>query len=93
MPRKNPGTVAGVLTNNLFNAGYQGQIFPVNPQKKTIAGVTTYPNIAALPQPPDLAVIATPPETVPELITELGKKGTKAAIVISTGFSKSTELP
>ena len=45
------------------------------------------PSIEALPITPDLAVICTPPETVPDLIRQLGERGTKAAIVISAGFA------
>ena len=85
-----PGTLAEVVTNNLFNAGFTGQIFPVTPHEKIISGIASYADIAHLPQTVDLAVILGPPETVPKLIGELGEKGTKAAIVISTGFSQSS---
>lgn len=86
-----PGTVGNVLASNLFSAGFKGKIFPVNPKYKTIEGVATYPDIASLPQAPDLAVIATPPDTVPELVAELGKRGTKAAVVITAGFTENTD--
>ncbi|NOR24738.1 MAG: GNAT family N-acetyltransferase, partial [Desulforhopalus sp.] len=86
-----PGTVGSVLASNLFSAGFKGKIFPVNPKYKTIEGVATYPDIASLPQAPDLAVIATPPDTVPELVAELGKRGTKAAVVITAGFTENTD--
>ncbi|MFT5701175.1 MAG: acetyltransferase [Desulforhopalus sp.] len=84
-----PGTVGSVLASNLFGAKFRGEIFPVNPKYKTIEGVASYPDIASLPQVPELAVIATPPDSVPELIGELGKRGTKAAVVITAGFTES----
>jgi acetyltransferase len=83
-----PGTVGGVLAGNLFSAGFAGEIFPVNPKYRTIAGLTTYPDIASLPKAPDLAVIATPPDAVPGLVAELGRRGTKAAVVITAGFAE-----
>ncbi len=86
-----PGTVAGVMTNNIFSAGFKGEIFPVNQKDKTSEGIATYPNIASLPQAPDLAVIAAPPDTVPGLIDQLGKRGTKAAVIIASGFSTIAE--
>ncbi|MBL8661136.1 MAG: bifunctional acetate--CoA ligase family protein/GNAT family N-acetyltransferase, partial [Rhodospirillales bacterium] len=50
--------------------------------------VLTYPNVAALPMAPDLAVIATPPPTVPRLVADLAARGTKAAVVITAGFGE-----
>jgi acetyltransferase len=83
-----PHTVGGVLARNLFSAGFQGEIFPVNPKYVAIEGVPAYPDIASLPKTPDLAVIATPPDAVPGLVAELGAIGTKAAVVITAGFGE-----
>ncbi len=83
-----PGTVGRVLADNLFSAGFAGEIFPVNPKYQTIAGLRTYPDIASLPRTPDLAVIATPPDTVPEMVAELGERGCKAVVVITAGFGE-----
>ena len=62
---KRPGSVGAVLARNLFKAGFDGPIMPVNPKYQAIEGVLTYPSIEALPLVPNLAVISTPPETVP----------------------------
>ena len=58
------------------------------PQDRSIEGVLCYPSVEALPITPDLAVICTPPETVPDLIRQLGERGTKAAVVITAGFGE-----
>src|ERR1700756_1545972 len=50
-----------------------------------------HPNIASLPRATDLAVIVTPPETVPSLISELGGRGTRSAVIITAGFSELGE--
>jgi acetyltransferase len=81
-----PNSVGSVVMQNLLAAGFLGSITPVNPKHKEIAGQRCYPDVASLPVAPDLAVICTPPETVPGLISELGKQGTKGAIVITAGF-------
>jgi acetyltransferase len=57
----------------------------------SLSGQQVYPDIASLPETPDLAVIATPPGQVPALIAQLGARGTKAAIVISAGFAELGE--
>ncbi|WP_428267300.1 GNAT family N-acetyltransferase [Haliangium sp.] len=88
---KRAGSVGAALARNLFGAGFDGPIMPVNPKHAAIEGVLTYPDVASLPQTPDLAVIATPPATVPELIDQLGRRGTRAAIVLTAGFSEGAE--
>ena len=85
-----PGSVGNVLARNLFDGGFAGPILPVNPKHRAIEGVYAYPNIAALPQIPDLAVICTPPETVPGIVDDLATRGCKAAVVLTAGFG---ELP
>jgi acetyltransferase len=82
-------SVGAVLANNLFMGGFDGPILPVNPKHRFIRGVWTYPDITDLPTTPDLAVIATPAPTVPEIIRAVAAAGTKAAIVISAGFGES----
>ena len=85
---RKPDTIGAVLARNLFNAGFDGPIMPVNPSERAVEGVLTYKTVNDLPVAPDLAVICTPAATVPATIDALGKRGTKAAIVISSGFSK-----
>jgi acetyltransferase len=80
---KSPASVGHVLAHNLFGAGFDGPIMPVNPAHGAVAGVLTYPDVASLPVAPDLAVIATAPDTVPGLIDELGRRGTRAAVVVT----------
>ena len=83
-----PGTIGNVLARNLLKGGFKGDIFLVNPKYATIEGQTAYPAVERLPRPPDLAVIATPPDTVPGLIESLGRQGTRAAVVITAGFGE-----
>jgi acetyltransferase len=84
-----PASVGAVLTDNLYRGGFDGPIMPVNPHDRFVRGVLAYPDVASLPVTPDLAIIATPPDTVPGIVTDLGRRGTKAAVVITAGFGET----
>jgi acetyltransferase len=81
------GSVGNVLTRNILAGGFAGPVYLVNPHQTKIAGKKCYKDIASLPDAPELAVIATPPATVPALIEALGAKGTRAVVVITAGLS------
>ncbi len=83
-----PGSVGRVLAHNLFHAGFEGPVMPVNPRYQAVEGVLAYPDVASLPVTPDLAIIATPPRYVPDLIGQLAERGTRAAVVITAGFGE-----
>ena len=88
---RRPNSIGAVVARNLFHAGFDGPIMPVNPREKAIEGVLAYKSIAELPISPDLAIICTPPDTVPGIISELGARGTRAAVVITAGFGELGE--
>jgi acetyltransferase len=82
-----PHSVGLMIMRNLLAGDFAGPIMPVNPKYKAVAGVLAYPDIKSLPEPPDLAILCTPPPTIPGLITELGGRGTRAAVVITAGLN------
>ncbi|MFE4108197.1 bifunctional acetate--CoA ligase family protein/GNAT family N-acetyltransferase [Almyronema epifaneia] len=81
-----PHSVGRTLLWNLLSNPFGGTIFPVNPKRKSVLGVKAYPDLRSVPEPIDLAVIATPAVTVPEVIADCVALGVKGAIVISAGF-------
>lgn len=85
------GSIGEVLSRNLLENGFAGPIMPVNPKARAVRSTVAYPSVAELPMAPDLAVIATPPASVPGLVAELGERGCRAAVVISSGFEASSE--
>jgi len=82
-------SVGRVLSRNLLSGGFEGPVLPVNPHAKAIGATLAYPDVDALPFAPDLAVISTPPDSVPGIIDSLGRRGTKAAVVITAGFTET----
>jgi acetyltransferase len=78
-----PGRVGGVILRNLLAGGFDGPIMPVNPRYEAVAGVLTYPDVSSLPRVPDLAIVCTPPDTIPDLVDELGALGTRALVVVA----------
>lgn len=85
------GSVGSIILKNLQAAGFAGPLLPVNPNHSALGSLDCYPTIASLPICPDLAVLCTPAPTIPSLITELGEKGTKAAIVLTAGLDSATD--
>tara|TARA_R110002072_G_scaffold180312_2_gene336353 strand:- start:2389 stop:5070 length:2682 start_codon:yes stop_codon:yes gene_type:complete len=85
------GSLGYVVMKNLLAGDFSGVILPVNPKYKNVSGVHAYKDVASLPVDPDLAVICTPARTIPGIITELGKRGTRAAVVLSAGFHESVD--
>jgi len=81
-----PGSVGGTLFRNVLQAGYRGVAYPVNPSSKSVSGVHCYPDIAHLPEPPDLGVVIVPAPHVAGVVDELGRAGTRGVVVISSGF-------
>lgn len=84
-----PGAIGAVLIENMLAAGYRGALYAVNPRRSSIQGVPCFPGIDKVPQRIDLAVIATPPQSVPQLIADCGSAGVRAAVVITAGFSET----
>jgi acetyltransferase len=81
-----PQSVGAKVARNLLQGGYTGQIWLVNARHDCVAGQPAFRTIDQLPQAPDLAVICTPAATVPGLITELGARGCRAAVIITAGL-------
>ncbi len=87
-----PAHLGTVVLQNLLDGGFAGSIWPVNPKYTLLQGMRCYPAAGALPDAPDLALICTPPETVPGIVAQLGEIGCRAAIVLTAGLSRQ-KLP
>lgn len=85
-----PGNFGLMFTQTFLQMGHPA-VFPINPRGETVAGLTSYPAIAAVPHPVDLAVIATLKETLPGIVADASAKGVKGAIIFTSGFREIGE--
>jgi len=83
-----PGSVGRTLFWNLISNPFGGVVFPVNPKRSHVLGVKAYPNVRAVPEQIDLAVVVTPAVAVPRVIRDCVDAKVKGAIVISAGFKE-----
>jgi acetyltransferase len=81
-----PGTVPHDVFHNILSSGYRGTVYPVAPGKQSICTVAAYRYVLDLEGDIDLAVIVFPSDVVDRALEQCGRKGIKAAIVISAGF-------
>ncbi|RSZ59886.1 bifunctional acetate--CoA ligase family protein/GNAT family N-acetyltransferase [Massilia atriviolacea] len=81
-----PHSVGATVLRNVIEGGFGGAIWPVNPKYDSLAGLRVYARVSQLPAAPDLAIICTPPATVPQLVRQLGEAGTRAAIILTAGL-------
>ena len=83
-----PSRIGGRPIAFMRGQGYQGKIFPVHPNRTTVQGLTAYPNVAALPETPDVAIVIVPASSALESVTALAERGCAAAILFTAGFAE-----
>jgi acetate---CoA ligase (ADP-forming) len=81
-----PESVGTILFRNILQSGFKGVAYPVNPVWTSVSGVHCYPDVASLPDVPDLAVVIVPAALVSGVVEEIGRAGTRGVVVISAGF-------
>jgi len=85
---ENPNTVGRTLLWNLVTHPFGGTVYPVNPRRPNVLGIKAYKSVSDIPEQVDLAVVVTPPPSIPGIIRECGENGVRGAIVISAGFKE-----
>jgi acetyltransferase len=83
-----PNTVGRTVLWNLVTSPFGGTVYPVNPKRPSVLGVKAYKSVSDIPEDVDLAVVVTPPPSIPGIITECGENGVRGAVVISAGFKE-----
>ena len=81
-------TVGRTVLWNLVTSPFGGTVYPVNPNRPSVLGVKAYKSVSDIPEQVDLAVIVTPPPSIPGIIRECGENGVRGAVVISAGFKE-----
>jgi acetyl coenzyme A synthetase (ADP forming)-like protein len=83
-----PNKIGNVLIKNFYDARFQGRVCPVNPKYADIMGFRCYPTVESIPGKVDCVIIATPAETVPEIMEECARKEVGGVIILSGGFEE-----
>src|SRR2546429_9713213 len=84
-------SIGGAILRNLIDQGFQGPVYPINPNAPFVQSIPAYPSVASVPGEVDLAIIVLPPDQVMEAARSSGEKGVRARIVTSPGFKGTGE--
>ena len=85
------GKVGYEILTNIINAGYKGDVFPVNPRADVIGELKCYPDLKSIGRIPGLVVIVVPAKIVPEVMRECAKIGVESVIIVTAGFREVGE--
>ncbi len=87
----NPEKMGFQIFRNILDAGFSGEVLPVNPKGEVILGHSSVRSAGEIPEGTDLAVIIIPAKLVPSTVLQLGERKVRSAIVITGGFAESGE--
>jgi len=83
-----PGSLGKMAYENLCQSGFKGEVYPINLRRPVLGGEKSLAYIREIPEPVDLAIVATPPHTVEKLITECANAEVKNMLILSQGFKR-----
>ena len=83
-----PGSLGQVVFAKLRDGGFSGRLLAVNPRHRTVQGQPALAELSAADGPVDVAVIATPAATVPDIVRQCLRHGVRGAVVLSAGFGE-----
>ncbi|MDR5807482.1 GNAT family N-acetyltransferase [Caballeronia sp. LZ019] len=86
------GTIGEMVWERARCAGFEGPIWPVNPRHESLNGVRVYKDVQDLPDAPSVAVLCTRPQTWPSLVEALGRRGTKAVVIVGETRPRSDSV-
>jgi acyl-CoA synthetase (NDP forming) len=79
------------IMESLIQYGYEGELYPVNPNAEEILGRKVYPDVGSLPKGIDVAIITTPRELVPQLVRACAGRDIKGVIIVTQGFLEADD--
>ena len=86
---RRPGSIGAAIFRNLLKQGFEGPVYPVNPQASVVQSVLAWPTVNDIPGDVDLAVIAVPSKQVLAAVEDCGRKGVRGIVVITAGFKET----
>jgi acyl-CoA synthetase (NDP forming)/GNAT superfamily N-acetyltransferase len=88
---RRPGSVGRMILLNIRDGGFSGALYAVNPHAGDIEGIPCVRSVTALPQAPDLVVVAVPAAGVLDVAHECGRRGAGSLVVITSGLTAAQE--
>ncbi len=88
---ENPEKIGGRPIKYMLAHGFRGRIYPVNPTRPVIQGLTSYPDIASLPEVPDMAIVCVPGASCVDAVEACAAAGVRVGVIISSGFAETGE--
>ena len=86
---EDPTRIGGRPLHYLRKSGFQGDIWPVNPRRDRVQGIEARPDIAEVPGPIDVAIVAVPASLTLRTVEACAAHGVKAAVVFTSGFAET----
>jgi len=86
---RQPGGIGHEIVVNLIESGFQGPLYPVNPNARSVVSIPCWPSVDELPVAVDLAVIAVPAPQVLDVVESCGRRGVSALVVVTAGFAET----
>src|SRR5437867_13404359 len=86
---RHKGKVGYAILRNLLVNEYQGKLFPVNPNADSVQGIKAYPDVQAIPDPVDLAIVTIRGDAALEAVEACGRKGGRGLVMITAGLRRS----
>ena len=83
-----PTRISGRPIAYMKSQGFQGGLYPINPNRAEIQGIKAYASIADLPETPDVAIVAVASDVAAASVEELGKRGVKGIVMFTAGFAE-----
>jgi acyl-CoA synthetase (NDP forming) len=88
---ENPNKIGGRPLLYLSKFGYRGKVYPINPKRKDAQGYKAYPGLSALPEAPEVAIVAVPDDLAVQAVDECAAMGVRTAIVMASGFGETSD--
>lgn len=85
-PRPSPGRY---IIETLQNFGFEGGIYPVNPNYEDVADTPCYDALSSLPEAPDVVAFCVSPTRALDAFRTLPDIGARAAVIFGGGFGEA----
>ena len=83
------GSIGSAIMRNLVQGEYSGEVYPINSNRKTIWGLPAYPSHLELKSSVDLAILAVPITSAPQIVKDCAKDGVGGVVITTEGNKKS----